>query len=59
MGKKILFYAEDDRNEAKLIAPIPDGIGLDGLWTDDYHHQVRGELDKIIIIFMIILTFYM
>jgi maltooligosyltrehalose trehalohydrolase len=44
MGKKILFYAEDDRNEAKLVAPIPDGIGLDGLWTDDYHHQVRGEL---------------
>jgi maltooligosyltrehalose trehalohydrolase len=46
MGKKILFYAEDDRNEAKLVAPIPEGIGLDGLWTDDYHHQVRVMLAK-------------
>jgi len=37
-GRPIYFFAEDDRNEAELISK-PNG--LDALWADDFHHQVR------------------
>ncbi|HEY0778087.1 MAG TPA: malto-oligosyltrehalose trehalohydrolase [Gemmatirosa sp.] len=37
-----LVIAEDERNERRLVLP-PDqgGYGLDGVWADDFHHQVR------------------
>jgi maltooligosyltrehalose trehalohydrolase len=37
--------AEDDRNEARLVAPIAEGgWGIDGLWSDDFHHTMRVAL---------------
>jgi maltooligosyltrehalose trehalohydrolase len=34
--------AEDDRNDAQLLAAAPDGgWDLDGVWSDDFHHTVR------------------
>lgn len=37
--------AEDERNEANLATPAGDGgVGLDGLWADDFHHSVRVAL---------------
>jgi maltooligosyltrehalose trehalohydrolase len=40
-----LVIAEDERNDPTLVS----AHGLDGLWADDFHHQVRvtltGELD--------------
>jgi maltooligosyltrehalose trehalohydrolase len=37
--------AEDERNEARLATgPDRGGIGLDALWADDFHHQVRVAL---------------
>jgi len=43
--RKVLLIAEDDRNQAKLIQPAGrGGYGLDGVWADDFHHQVRRML---------------
>ena len=39
--------AEDERNEAALLRPRTEGgIGLDGMWSDDFHHVVRVMLTK-------------
>ncbi len=39
--------AEDERNEAALLRPGTEGgIGLDGMWSDDFHHVVRVMLTK-------------
>lgn len=40
--RHFLFIAEDGRNEAKLVTPVASGgYGLDGVWADDFHHQMR------------------
>lgn len=40
--RNVLLIAEDDRNLARLIQPAEEkGYGLDGVWADDFHHQVR------------------
>ena len=37
-----LVIAEDERNERRVVLPPGDGgLGLDGVWADDLHHQVR------------------
>ncbi|MBN1206688.1 MAG: malto-oligosyltrehalose trehalohydrolase [Myxococcaceae bacterium] len=41
-GRRVLVIAEDDRNEARLVRPAAEGgLGLDGVWADDLHHQLR------------------
>jgi len=41
-GRRVLVIAEDDRNEARLPRPATaGGLGLDGVWADDLHHQLR------------------
>jgi len=35
-----LITAEDERNDAALVTDL----GLDALWADDFHHQVRATL---------------
>ncbi|HYP87458.1 MAG TPA: malto-oligosyltrehalose trehalohydrolase [Polyangiaceae bacterium] len=35
-----ILIAEDERNRADLVS----AVGLDGLWADDFHHQVRVTL---------------
>ena len=38
----VVIIAEDERNERKLLLPPAEGgIGLDAVWADDFHHQVR------------------
>jgi maltooligosyltrehalose trehalohydrolase len=40
--RRALLIAEDDRNLAALVRPLrEDGWGLDGVWADDFHHQIR------------------
>jgi maltooligosyltrehalose trehalohydrolase len=46
--REVLVFAEDDRNEARLVREVTrGGLGLDGVWTDDFHHAVgrivRGD----------------
>jgi maltooligosyltrehalose trehalohydrolase len=41
-GRRVLVIAEDERNEARLLRPREEGgMGLDGVWADDLHHQLR------------------
>jgi maltooligosyltrehalose trehalohydrolase len=43
--RHFVLIAEDERNEAKLVQPVSTGgIGLDAVWADDFHHQVRSAL---------------
>jgi maltooligosyltrehalose trehalohydrolase len=39
--------AEDDRNDAQIICP-PDagGWGVDGMWSDDFHHTMRVAVTR-------------
>ena len=37
-----LLIAEDERNERRVVLPRADGgLGLDAVWADDFHHEVR------------------
>ncbi|HEX8670733.1 MAG TPA: glycogen debranching protein GlgX [Longimicrobium sp.] len=41
-GRHFVLIAEDDRNERQVVTPTAEGgLGLDGVWADDFHHQVR------------------
>lgn len=44
-GRPFVFIAEDERNERLLVTPQTEGgLGLDAVWADDFHHQVRRLL---------------
>ena len=37
--------AEDERNDARTVMPAAaDGWGVDGVWSDDFHHSMRVAL---------------
>ncbi|WNG23394.1 malto-oligosyltrehalose trehalohydrolase [Cystobacter fuscus] len=41
-GRSVVVIAEDDRNDTRLARPVEKkGLGLDGIWADDIHHQLR------------------
>jgi maltooligosyltrehalose trehalohydrolase len=43
--RQVLLIAEDHRNLAQMIkSPLEGGWGLDAVWADDFHHQVRRML---------------
>lgn len=45
LGRRILVIAEDERNLSTLIQPrSAGGFGMDAVWADDLHHQVRRAL---------------
>ena len=40
--RPVCFIAEDHRNLNTLIRPVgAGGCGIDAVWADDFHHQVR------------------
>jgi len=40
--RKILLIAEDNQNlNTMLKSPTEGGWGLDGVWADDFHHEMR------------------
>ena len=40
--RTLLLIAEDERNHAAIVRhPGEGGWGLDAVWADDFHHQVR------------------
>jgi maltooligosyltrehalose trehalohydrolase len=44
-GRGPLLIAEDHRNLAAMLRSESDGgFGLDAVWADDFHHQVRRAL---------------
>jgi len=45
LKRRIYVIAEDARNLPQLITPACcGGVGLDGVWADDFHHQMRRAL---------------
>jgi maltooligosyltrehalose trehalohydrolase len=41
-GRRVVVIAEDERNDTRLVRPTArGGYGLDGVWADDFHHQMR------------------
>lgn len=45
MGKKLCMIAESDANDARTVLPREQGgLGMDGQWSDDFHHAVHALL---------------
>jgi maltooligosyltrehalose trehalohydrolase len=43
--RRVVVYAEDGRHEIGRARPLAEGgEGLDGVWADDFHHEVRVML---------------
>ncbi|NNN07444.1 MAG: malto-oligosyltrehalose trehalohydrolase [Elusimicrobia bacterium] len=43
--RPVALIAEDERNLARLVKPCSEGgWGLDAVWADDFHHQMRHQL---------------
>lgn len=43
--RKLILIAEDHRNLDKIIRPTSEGgWDFDGVWADDFHHQIRRYL---------------
>lgn len=40
--REVVIIAEDERNEARIVREVArGGYGLDAVWADDFHHEVR------------------
>jgi maltooligosyltrehalose trehalohydrolase len=47
LGRQVVVIGESDLNDPKLIRPIEQyGYGLDGQWSDDFHHAVHALLTE-------------
>ncbi len=43
--RSIVVFAEDGRHEISRARPVAEaGDGLDGIWADDFHHELRVML---------------
>jgi maltooligosyltrehalose trehalohydrolase len=43
--RSFLITAEDEKNDAHVVQPQDkNGFGVDALWADDFHHQIRVAL---------------
>ncbi|HYH13009.1 MAG TPA: alpha-amylase family glycosyl hydrolase, partial [Thermomicrobiales bacterium] len=46
-GRGIVVIAEDGRHEISRVRPVEQGgEGLDGVWADDFHHEIRVMLSN-------------
>jgi len=45
LGKPVHVAAESHDNDRKIVLPVADGgLGLDTIWSDDFHHAVHSRL---------------
>ena len=45
LGRPVHVVAESHDNDRRLVLPTSDdGLGLDGVWADDFHHAVHVRL---------------
>jgi maltooligosyltrehalose trehalohydrolase len=45
LGRCTLVIAESDLNDPRIVrAPAQGGFGLDGQWSDDFHHAIHAAL---------------
>ena len=44
-GRDFVFIAEDEGNERHVVtASAEGGLGIDAVWADDFHHQMRRHI---------------
>ncbi len=44
-GRQPVLIAESDLNDTKILKPVTEGgWGLDGQWSDDFHHALHAAL---------------
>jgi maltooligosyltrehalose trehalohydrolase len=44
-GRSVLLIAESDLNDARVVRPVSEGgLGMDGEWSDDFHHALHALL---------------
>ncbi|GAC1541730.1 MAG: malto-oligosyltrehalose trehalohydrolase [Herpetosiphon sp.] len=44
-GRQVYLIAENDRNDARVVTPTAaGGYGLDGQWSDEFHHTLHTLL---------------
>jgi maltooligosyltrehalose trehalohydrolase len=42
LGRRVHLFVESNLNDARLVrAPESGGMGLDALWSDDFHHSLH------------------
>ncbi|MDX1649670.1 MAG: malto-oligosyltrehalose trehalohydrolase [Myxococcota bacterium] len=45
LGREVHVIAESDANDPRLVRPRErGGLGLDGVWSDDFHHALHALL---------------
>jgi maltooligosyltrehalose trehalohydrolase len=45
LGRPLHVIAESDANDPRLLrSPERDGLGMDAVWNDDFHHAVHAAL---------------
>ncbi|HET6764514.1 MAG TPA: malto-oligosyltrehalose trehalohydrolase [Longimicrobiaceae bacterium] len=43
VARHFVLFAEDERNERRVVGEIEEGgLGMHAVWADDFHHQVRA-----------------
>jgi maltooligosyltrehalose trehalohydrolase len=43
LGREVCVIAETDRNDERIVRPRDQGgYGLEGLWSDDFHHSIHA-----------------
>jgi len=45
LGRKVCIIAETDENDTRYVRPAAQGgMGLNAIWSDDFHHAVHASL---------------
>src|SRR5262245_21232836 len=44
LGRPVHLIAESHDNDRRLVTPAPGGLGLDAVWSDDFHHARHARL---------------
>lgn len=44
LGRTVVVIAETDENDSRYVLSPPKGYGLDGFWSDDFHHVMHSIL---------------
>lgn len=42
LGRTVTVVAETDENDPKYVRPMGSGYGLQGFWSDDFHHALHA-----------------